>query len=189
MDQRSKNVKFHSAVLFVSFYAAWVGSILSSFSEHSALFAAGATAPMLFIFYWVNKSRGHTLRHWLPGALIVTVLGIFMDSILLSFGFTQLSPGQSYVLHEKFQLIPFWYWMVWLSFTLSLADWSQLKASIWIFALLGSVGGPASFFAAEKMGAIKLSIGWIPLGVLWFFLFPILIKILKHFQSRPHTKF
>lgn len=188
MDQRSKNVKFHSAILFVSFYAAWVGSILASFSEHSTLFAIGATAPMLFIFHWVNKSRSIPMKHWLSGALLTTLLGIFVDSILLSFNFIELSPGQSYLLHEKVKLIPFWYWMVWLSFTLSLADWTQWKAPIWLCALLGSVGGPASFIAAEKMGAIKLNIGWIPLGILWFFLFPVLMKIQSHFQDRNNPK-
>lgn len=105
--------------------------------------------------------------------LVVTLLGTTLDSILLSLGWVEFDGGL-----VRSGIAPHWMMALWAIFATTLnASLSWLRRSPWLAALCGAVGGPLSYLAGERLGALTLvnSADALPVLALgWALLTPLL---------------
>lgn len=86
-------------------------------------------------------------------AISLAVLGLLLDSLWLKLGLI------SYEMQWPFSFVaPVWIMMLWFAFGLTINH-----SLAWIFdykiagVLMGAIGGPVSYLAAEKFGAVTLN--------------------------------
>ena len=110
---------------------------------------------------------------WTEVRLIICVclLGTLVDSLLLNAGVFEF--------RQEGILIPFWLMLLWALLATTLnhcLEWTARPA--WRAVLLGAVGGPLSYYAGQRLGAVQFGFGLWPtlvlLAVLWAGLFPAL---------------
>ena len=110
--------------------------------------------------------------------LVCLALGIVIDSSLqyfsvISFYGWALGP-----------LSPFWLWMVWVMFALTLnSSLSFLQNKhLFLSAVAGLIFGPLSYLAGTKLGAAALESAVLPiatLAIVWMITLPLLVFISK----------
>ncbi len=129
---------------------------------------------------WLLLAGGALLAHllWVSRSLaqvrliaVVCVLGSTVDSLLLNAGvFAFKQPGV---------LIPFWLVLLWALLAITLNHCLAWTAKpLWRAILLGAIGGPLSYYAGQRLGAVQFPMGLWPtllgLSLLWAGLFPLL---------------
>ena len=129
---------------------------------------------------WLLLAGGALLAHllWISRSLaqvrliaVVCVLGSTVDSLLLNAGvFAFKQPGV---------LIPFWLVLLWALLAITLNHFLAWTAKpLWRAILLGAIGGPLSYYAGQRLGAVQFPMGLWPtllgLSLLWAGLFPLL---------------
>ena len=129
---------------------------------------------------WLLLAGGALLAHllWISRSLaqvrliaVVCVLGSTVDSLLLNAGvFAFKQPGV---------LIPFWLVLLWALLAITLNHCLAWTAKpLWRAFLLGAIGGPLSYYAGQRLGAVQFPMGLWPtllgLSLLWAGLFPLL---------------
>jgi hypothetical protein len=129
---------------------------------------------------WLLLAGGALLAHllWVSRSLaqvrliaVVCVLGSTVDSLLLNAGvFAFKQPGV---------LIPFWLVLLWALLAITLNHCLAWTAKpLWRAILLGAIGGPLSYYAGQRLGAVQFPLGLWPtllgLSLLWAGLFPLL---------------
>ena len=129
---------------------------------------------------WLLLAGGALLAHllWISRSLaqvrliaVVCVLGSTVDSLLLNAGvFAFKQPGV---------LIPFWLVLLWALLAITLNHCLAWTAKpLWRAFLLGAIGGPLSYYAGQRLGAVQFPLGLWPtllgLSLLWAGLFPLL---------------
>ena len=129
---------------------------------------------------WLLLAGGALLAHllWISRSLaqvrliaVVCVLGSTVDSLLLNAGvFAFKQPGV---------LIPFWLVLLWALLAITLNHCLAWTAKpLWRAILLGAIGGPLSYYAGQRLGAVQFPLGLWPtllgLSLLWAGLFPLL---------------
>ena len=129
---------------------------------------------------WLLLAGGALLAHllWISRSLaqvrliaVVCVLGSTVDSLLLNAGvFAFKQPGV---------LIPFWLVLLWALLAITLNHCLAWTAKpLWRAILLGAIGGPLSYYAGQRLGAVQFPMGLWPtllgLSLLWAGLFPLL---------------
>ena len=129
---------------------------------------------------WLLLAGGALLAHllWVSRSLaqvrliaVVCVLGSTVDNLLLNAGvFAFKQPGV---------LIPFWLVLLWALLAITLNHCLAWTAKpLWRAILLGAIGGPLSYYAGQRLGAVQFPLGLWPtllgLSLLWAGLFPLL---------------
>ena len=129
---------------------------------------------------WLLLAGGALLAHllWVSRSLaqvrliaVVCVLGSTVDNLLLNAGvFAFKQPGV---------LIPFWLVLLWALLAITLNHCLAWTAKpLWRAILLGAIGGPLSYYAGQRLGAVQFPMGLWPtllgLSLLWAGLFPLL---------------
>jgi len=129
---------------------------------------------------WLLLAGGALLAHllWISRSLaqvrliaVVCVLGSTVDGLLLNAGvFAFKQPGV---------LIPFWLVLLWALLAITLNHCLAWTAKpLWRAILLGAIGGPLSYYAGQRLGAVQFPLGLWPtllgLSLLWAGLFPLL---------------
>ena len=129
---------------------------------------------------WLLLAGGALLAHllWISRSLaqvrliaVVCVLGSTVDNLLLNAGvFAFKQPGV---------LIPFWLVLLWALLAITLNHCLAWTAKpLWRAILLGAIGGPLSYYAGQRLGAVQFPLGLWPtllgLSLLWAGLFPLL---------------
>ena len=129
---------------------------------------------------WLLLAGGALLAHllWISRSLaqvrliaVVCVLGSTVDSLLLNAGvFAFKQPGV---------LIPFWLVLLWALLAITLNHCLAWTAKpLWRAILLGAIGGPLSYYAGQRLGAVQFPMGLWPtllgLSLLWAGVFPLL---------------
>ncbi|MCZ8130577.1 MAG: DUF2878 domain-containing protein [Steroidobacteraceae bacterium] len=131
---------------FVAFEAAWLVCVLSAAAGRSTIGLAAAGA-VLAIHLAMAPRRGPELR------LVATAcgLGLAWDSAVMATGIVSyagagLAPG----------LVPAWMVALWAMFATTMnLSLGWLKGRPWVAAAIGAVGGPLSYFAGVRLGAIE----------------------------------
>jgi hypothetical protein len=110
------------------------------------------------------------------------VIGLMFDSVLVAAGWVTYPSGLFNDL-----LAPYWIVTMWMLFgtTLNLSmRW--LKGRPLLAALLGAIGGPASYIAGQKLGGIVF-LEFVPaivaLAVGWAVFMPILMALAERFDG------
>ena len=103
----------------------------------------------------------------------VAVIGVIVDQLLFYFGV--------FVVDGKAALPPLWLSCLWpvLATTLMHA-FSSLQSRYALAAVLGGIGGTASFIAGTRLTSVAFEsalFGPIIIGIVWAFLFPLLLQL------------
>lgn len=173
-----KSTAVQTLALSASFYVAWIGCIMASFMGNPTLYAAAATIPFVFISYWFERKVDEPVKPRIVVALVITLVGSALDSVLMNMNLLILNPGAAITV-GSFQISPFWYVCIWLQLALSVLVWARWKAPMWLWAILGSAGGPLSFLAAEKMSAIKINYPIWAMALVWAIAMPVMVRLAK----------
>lgn len=124
------------------------------------------------------RIMGEGRREWiLLGG--VFLFGLLLDQVLFLGGVLNLSgePGMA----------PFWLGCLWLVMATTLMHaFATLQQKLWLAAVLGVVGGCASYIAGTRLSVVDF--GWpllslVIIGVLWAFLLPLLLVVARSLQD------
>jgi len=111
--------------------------------------------------------------------LVVSIIGIYIDSILQHFGFFIFSQDAH---------IPFWLMFLWASFATTLSHGLRfLQASIWLQILAGLIA-PLSYIAGHKFEVVNLgqsmTITYLILSLIWVALFILFFQLRLFFVGK-----
>ena len=107
---------------------------------------------------------------------ITVVFGFIVDSVQAARGL--ITYRGSFVSW----LAPLWIVAMWVLFAIQLnASLRWLRKRLWLAAILGAWGGPASYFAGERLGAITINLDPLLAGaimaVVWALSVPLLLWV------------
>lgn len=175
-----------SIINYLTFQLGWFACVLSAASGRPAL---GLLTALLVLGLHLALAR----QLWNEVRLILAsgAIGTVFDSLLLATGWVSYPSGAWLP-----GLAPYWIVAMWLLFgaTLNLSmGW--LKGRPLLAAFTGAVGGPLSYIAGEKLGAIRLEnpdAALAMLAVAWAFIMPALAVLAQRwngfrteYQARP----
>lgn len=166
-----------SVVNYILFQAGWFACVLG----------AGNGIPMLgpmvvAIAVLVHLGQAGQPRREAALILVCAALGLVFDSLLLATGWIGY-PNGSWVPG----FAPYWIVALWVIFgtTLNLSM-SWMHGRSWLAFLMGVIGGPLSYLAGQKLGAINLvdTIGALSaLAIGWGLMMPVLVKLSLRFNG------
>ena len=150
----------------------------------ASVFTAAASMPVLgtlvvgiavLAHLWLADNSQRELRLLAFAAF----LGLVWESLLVATGVVQyeassILPG----------IAPYWIVGMWVLFATTInVGMRWLRKSAAVAAIAGAIGGPLSFLAGEKMGAVSFpstSLALFVIGLGWAVLLPLLV----HFATR-----
>lgn len=148
------------------------------FSAAAGLEEIGVAAVALVIL--VHIVRANRRADELLLLLAAGLIGLTWETFLLNVGalsYTQPGAGNA--------VAPYWIVAMWVLFATTLnVSMSWLRKNLLIAAVAGAVGGPLSFLAGEKMGAVELhdaGVWLIALG--WAALLPLVAAIAGRYNG------
>lgn len=159
-------------VSFVIFYLSWFGAVYAPQTAYPTLVSVASTLPLFVLTLMFSPDRKWSLRVIFE----IAAIGLVIDSGLHAAGYFTFPMGSDL----PWPLVPLWYIPLWIGFACSLLDLAILLISRpWLSAILGSFGGPLSYAAGEKMGAIVITgpLYWIV--PLWMVLVPAFIWLIR----------
>ncbi|MCK7593856.1 DUF2878 domain-containing protein [Pseudomarimonas salicorniae] len=126
----------------------------------------------------VTRSRASDVRLM----AFCAILGLALDSLWVQAGFMKFAAP----LPDP-RLAPIWIVAMWVGFGLTVNhSLSGLKPLPWLGALLGLLGGPLAYWAAERAwGAVEISASvwpFLALGVAWALVTPLLLWLGDRWQ-------
>ena len=114
--------------------------------------------------------------------LAAMALGLVVDSLLMATGWLRYSVGLWLP-----GLAPYWIVAMWALFAITLnVSMSWLRGRPILAVLMGAIGGPLSYLAGEKLGAIELTVpayALAALGLAWAIAMPLLMHLAKRFDG------
>jgi hypothetical protein len=118
--------------------------------------------------------------------LIVCVIGAIFDQLVLNHGVVRYKAnGWSPA------LVPIWIIGLWIAFASTLnASLRWLHDRRLIATIFGVIGGPLAYMAAEKLGAVSMTItpsSHIVLAIGWGVLTPLMVHLSKKFDGYAHV--
>ncbi len=167
-------MKYKNQVIhLIIFQAGWWSCVLSLRFD-AELYALCLGAALAGIQVTLNDQRKKDIFF----TSIALIMGIIFDSMI-----------QGYLGFDFFgwsikALSPFWLWMIWILFALSLRGSIQIvgHVSTLNLALMGFVFGPLSYVAGAKAGAAQITSSngqLLVLGILWAIMMPLLVWFAK----------
>ena len=146
----------------------------------AAVFSAAASLPsigtaVIGIAALVHIAFSDRPQNELRLLLLAAAIGFAWESSLVASGL--VSYGSGTILPG---LAPYWIVAMWVLFATTLnVGMRWLRKSTAIAVLVGAVGGPLSFLAGEKAGAVAFSdslTALIVIGLGWAFFLPLLVR-------------
>lgn len=114
--------------------------------------------------------------------LVAMVIGLAVDSLLLATGCLRYSTGLWLP-----GLAPYWIIAMWALFATTLnVSMGWMRGRPVLTALMGAVGGPLSYLAGEKLGAIELIqpiAALAALSLAWAMAMPLLMRLAARFDG------
>lgn len=165
---------YHKLVNFAAFQAAWLITVTyaTTGTNWPGIIACGFTI-ILHLFISASHQRLTDESKLVTSALIV---GLLWETTLFRIGLTHFPK------HADDALIPpFWFILLWPLFATCLNVTLRYFHNRYVLsALFGAIGGPFSFYAGEKIGAISFSEPLFAYGILclgWACLFPFMVML------------
>ena len=110
------------------------------------------------------------------------VFGIVWESLLVQAGVLSYTTGTIFA-----GFAPYWIVAMWLLFATTLnLGMRWLRKSPWIAAIAGGIGGPMSFIAGEKTGAVSFAepvSAILIIGAGWAIMLPLLVYYAVRFEE------
>lgn len=164
-------------VNFLAFQIGWFSSVIGGAQQMPWL---GPIAFLGVLAIHLRQAR----RPRLELGLVVAcgAIGLVYDSLLVALGWVTYPSG---LISES--LAPYWIVTMWMLFGTTLnVSLGWLKGRPWLAALLGLVGGPASYYAGYKLGGIQFpdfDAAMAALAVGWALSMPLLLKLAERFDG------
>ncbi len=163
---------------FLAFQLGWFACVLGAAHQQPWL----GTAVSCGIIVW------HLMRARSPGreltlVLLAGLLGLAMDSVLVSLGLIRYSSG---TLIEG--AAPHWIVAMWMLFATTLnITFRWLKSRRLLAAALGAVAGPLAYFGGAGLGAADLvgnmTLALSAVGVVWALSMPLLMWLSNRYDG------
>ncbi len=154
---------------FVVFQAGWLACVLSAANGLPWVGVIVAAAAVALHFVLAANAAAE-----LRLVLVALGIGAFFDSMLISTGWVSYPSG---VLAPYFA--PYWILAMWALFATTLnTSLAWVKKSLPLAAALGTVCGPLSFLAGQRLGGIELiepAAALTALAGIWAVAMPILV--------------
>lgn len=167
---------------FVAFQFGWFATVLGAANGMPWL---GPLAVLAAVALHFRLSRRPVVEaRLLAGSML---LGLVADSLLLATGWIAY-PNGSWIPG----FAPYWIVTLWALFATTLnVSMGWLKGRFIIAALFGAIGGPLSYLAGAKLGAITLlepTAALLALATAWAALMPVLLLMAARLQTKtPET--
>jgi hypothetical protein len=114
--------------------------------------------------------------------LACTAVGLVFDSLLLATRWVSYPNGEWLP-----GMAPYWIVAIWLLFATTLnLSMGWLKGRLPLAVMLGALGGPLSYIAGEKLGAMRLEnpeAALIALAVAWAIIMPVLSLLAQRWNG------
>lgn len=162
---------------FLAFQLGWFGCVLGAAHDHPWLGPLVVLAIVL-LHLFLSRRPMHELR--LIAAAMM--LGLVIDSLLLASGWLQY-PNGAWITG----FAPYWIIAMWALFATTLnVSMRWIRGRTGLAVLLGSIGGPLSYLAGQKLGAISFiepNYALLALAAAWGLAMPLLAALAAHFDG------
>jgi len=162
---------------FIAFQLGWFACVLGA---ANGLPWFGPLVVVAVVLFHLASSRrpGRELRLVVAAML----LGLVVDSLLLATGWLRYPTGQWLP-----GVAPYWIVAMWGLFATTLnVSMAWLRGRPVLAVLMGGTGGPLSYVAGEKLGAIELAPA-LPaltaLAIAWALAMPLLMRLAERFDG------
>lgn len=154
----------------------------------AAVFAAAASLPILGtavigIAAAVHLWQSDEPRDELLLLTLAAAVGFIWESLLVYAGIVQYGPNTTLA-----ATAPYWIVAMWVLFATTLnVGMRWLRKNLLVASLFGGLGGPMSFLAGEKAGAVTFpntSIALVVIGLGWAVLLPLLVRFAARNDER-----
>ncbi len=175
---RVKRIDFNKLVNFVLFQGIWLACILGAANNKML------SAWILFgtLIYWQSCPKNRSHKDFIF-VLTLLPLGLLIDSLWV---YLQLIEYKELIPFNM--AAPYWIGILWITFALSLnSSMSWLFEHPKIAIIFGALGGPLSYLAAERLGAITIfdkNITLLLLGLSWLLVMLVILAV----NSKLKTK-
>lgn len=158
------------------YQCAWFASVLGAAHQQPWLGLEVTGIVLGFHFVQVKHPKPEA---WLM--LIALLIGLLFDQALLAFGLI------NYQAHGwSDALVPVWILALWLGFaTLLNVSLRWMRDKLFLAAMLGLIGGPLAYHAAEALQAITIinHTGYWVLAIGWAMVTPALLMLAKRLDG------
>lgn len=162
---------------FILFQVGWFACVLGSSFEMPWL--GPITVGLILAYHF--KSASHA-RPEISLVVIAMLIGLVWDSLLVATGLLVYNNG---MVHES--LAPHWIIAMWALFASTLnVSMKWLKGRYALAFVFGAVGGPLSYYAGLKLGAVLMPsapIALLVLGIGWAMIMPVLMMLSDRFNG------
>ncbi len=114
--------------------------------------------------------------------LVAVAMGLVLDSLLVASGWLDYPNGQIVA-----GLAPYWILAMWALFATTLnVTMRWMRNRYWLAAAFGLVGGPLSYLAGQRLGAVQMVDGPAAVGALalgWMVAMPLLVMAAERFDG------
>ncbi len=160
------------------FKVGWLASVLTAAASiPSAGVAVVATVAAVHLLRSENRQGEAQLL------LFAALVGLGWESALVTLGLVEYESGSPVL-----GIAPYWIVAMWVLFATTLnGALSWLRKSMPVAVLFGAIGGPLSFLAGQKAGAVIFpdpTMSLIVIGAGWAVLLPLLVR----FAARGETQ-
>lgn len=158
---------------YFSYYVGWLACVYSA--AHGISWAGVGVVAVLVLVHFVLT---HTLREEITMIVVIGILGTLVDSFQAASGLLTYEGRYATVPW----LGPIWITAIWVLFA-STINWSfeWLKGRTRLTVALGAIGGPLSYVAGERIGAVHFQHNFITtmlvLAVIWSLVVPLFFGI------------
>jgi hypothetical protein len=166
----------------VFFYICWFGCILGAAGQHMQL--ALMTTIMCVGVHLLLHRRQWTTE--LKICVMTMLVGSCLDAIVPLLGVVHFASAEP----SWFPSYPVWMSFLWLGFGTTLTvSMAWLQRSILLSIVFGFFGGPLSFIAAEKLGALvvtdtySMQTSLLVIGCVWGVALPLVVQIAARFSA------
>jgi hypothetical protein len=145
----------------------------------------GPVVTLAVLAYHLGTSRQRGAEWRL--AVFALFLGLLTDSLLLATGWIAYPNGQWIP-----GVAPYWIVMMWVLFATTLnVSLRWLHGRPRLAALLGAVGGPVSYFAGAKIGAmtfVSTAPAMVALAIAWGVAMPLLVRVAADLEAMDKNR-
>jgi hypothetical protein len=163
----------------LAFKVAWLSSVIGGASSIPWIGPAAVCVALLLHFRAARRPLEELLL-----VLMCAVIGTGFDSFLVASGLVAYKAGMFSV-----YVAPYWIITLWMLFATTLnVSFRWLRGKVLLGALIGFVGGPASYLAGQALGSIVLvhQVGaLVALAAGWAVIMPLLMRLAESLDGMP----
>lgn len=162
---------------FILFQVGWFSCVLFG---ATSLHLAGTLAAGVIVLIHLRLAANPVPELIL--VLYAISIGLLWDSALVSLGVLQYQHGMISAF-----MAPHWIIAMWALFATTInISLSWMKANWLLAVLMGAIGGPLSYYAGYKLGAVQIpdmTLGMIALAIGWAIFMPVLVWLARRYDG------